>query len=654
MSAIITLFRTILVANRGEIACRIIRTARRLGYRTVAVHMRDESADMHVRMADASVVLDGETLADTFLSIDAILRAAHVAGADAIHPGYGFLSENPDFADGCASAGIVFIGPSADSIRLMGDKGAAKRAMAAAGVPCIPGHESEDQSEAGLADSAAAIGYPVMIKAAMGGGGRGMRLAENPAAFVELLRIAKVEARAAFGDDHIILEKAISDARHVEIQVFGDRHGNAIHLGERDCSVQRRHQKLIEEAPSPAVSPQLRDAMGRVSCEAVRAIGYEGAGTLEFLLGPAGNFHFMEMNTRLQVEHPVTEAITGLDLVELQLRIAAGEPMGITQADVRFEGHAIEARLCAEDPANGFLPQTGKVALWRMPQGLRTDTAMETGASVSQHHDSMIAKLVSHGPDRETARRKLIAGLEEADVLGIRTNREFLVAALSHGSFVAGEATTRFVEANLDALTAPDRDSTVAFAAAAVLRLPLPGMPASPVMPYAAPLRFLLDETPVEASATFTGRELVEVTIDSVTSTVGIVAIEGHDIRLRIDGVESVAACVLHLGEGGFSWKGRSHVLRDRTFEPAVSAGKGRGGGMLHAKMAGRVVAVHAVPGDPVAAGQSLVIVEAMKLQHAHALTVGGRVAQVLVREGDQVATGQALLRLETEKGPTE
>ncbi|HSO48195.1 MAG TPA: biotin carboxylase N-terminal domain-containing protein, partial [Rhizobiaceae bacterium] len=482
-----TPFRTVLVANRGEIACRIIRTARRLGYRAVAVHMRDESAAMHVRMADASVALDGETLAETFLSIDAMLRAAQVSGADAIHPGYGFLSENADFAEECARAGLVFIGPSAGSIRLMGDKGAAKQAMAAAGVPCIPGHDGEEQSETGLAQAAAGFGYPVMIKAAFGGGGRGMRLAANPAVFVELSRAAKAEARAAFGDDRIILEKAILDARHVEIQVFGDRHGNAIHLGERDCSVQRRHQKLIEEAPSPAMTLQLREAMGKVSCDAVRAIGYEGAGTLEFLLGADGDFHFMEMNTRLQVEHPVTEAITGLDLVELQLRVAAGEPLGIAQADIRFEGHAIEARLCAEDPANGFLPQTGKIGLWRMPEALRTDTAMETGASVSQHHDSMIAKLVSHGPDRETARRQLIAGLERADVIGIRTNREFLLAALSHGMFAAGGATTGFVEANLDPLTAPAGDNTALFVAAAILRLPLYEMPAAPFMPFAAP-----------------------------------------------------------------------------------------------------------------------------------------------------------------------
>ncbi|WP_043114168.1 acetyl-CoA carboxylase biotin carboxylase subunit, partial [Pseudacidovorax intermedius] len=436
-----TPFRKILIANRGEIALRIIRTARALGYRTVAVHSTADAGARHVREADQAVCIGDPLPAQSYLCIPALIEAARRSGADAVHPGYGFLAENEDFAQACHDAGLVFIGPSAEAIRAMGNKAGAKVLMQAAGVPCIPGYQGEDQSEARLADEAGRIGFPVMIKATAGGGGRGMRLVNSAAEFPELLRSARSEAQSAFGDPEVILERAIVRPRHIEIQVFADRHGHAIHLGERDCSVQRRHQKLIEEAPSPAVDAALRARMGATAVAAVKAIRYEGAGTLEFLLDAEGRYYFMEMNTRLQVEHPVTEAITGLDLVALQLRVAAGEPVGIAQEDVRFSGHAIEVRLCAEDADQGFMPQSGTMALWQMPPQLRVEHALQSGAEIPPYYDSMIAKLIAHGDSREDARRLLMAGLEDAVALGVTTNQAFLHRCLGHDVFAAGGAT---------------------------------------------------------------------------------------------------------------------------------------------------------------------------------------------------------------------
>ncbi len=390
----LTPFQTILIANRGEIALRVMRTARRLGYRVVAVYSSADADALHVREADAAVPIGEALPAQSYLRGEAIIAAAKAAGADAIHPGYGFLAENATFAEACRSAGLIFIGPSPQAITAMGHKAGAKDIMAAAGVPCVPGYQGADQSDAGLLAEARRIGFPVMIKATAGGGGRGMRLVRDADSFVELARSARSEAQSAFGDGTVILERAIVDPRHIEIQVFGDRYGNAIHLGERDCSVQRRHQKVIEEAPSPAVSPDLRRRMGEVAVKAVKAIGYEGAGTLEFLLDPQGEFYFMEMNTRLQVEHPVTEAITGLDLVELQLRIAAGEPLPLRQQDVRLSGHAIEVRLCAEDAVHDFMPQSGRMLRWEMPVGVRVDHGLSSGAEIAPFYDSMIAKVI--------------------------------------------------------------------------------------------------------------------------------------------------------------------------------------------------------------------------------------------------------------------
>src|SRR5690348_7653273 len=451
-----TPFFKILIANRGEIALRIMRTARKLGYGVVAVYSDADRDAMHVREADVAVRIGEARPAQSYLNIEAIIAAAKVSGAGAVHPGYGFLAENEDFACACRDAGLVFIGPSPEAIKAMGNKAEAKEIMQKAGVPVVPGYQGADQSDAAMLNDANRIGFPVMIKAVAGGGGRGMRLVADATSFPDALRSARSEAKAAFGDDTVILERAIQNPRHIEIQVFGDRYGNAIHLGERDCSVQRRHQKLIEEAPSPAVSPKLRQRMGDVAVAAVRSLRYEGAGTLEFLLDESGEFYFMEMNTRLQVEHPVTEAITGLDLVELQLRIASGEPLGLVQEDIKFSGHAIEIRLCAEDAAHDFMPQSGIMARWRAADHIRVDHALRSGAEISPFYDSMIAKLIAFGASREEARSRLICGLEQMVAFGVTTNQSFLMACLRHPVFAKGAATTGFIGAHRAELVVGD------------------------------------------------------------------------------------------------------------------------------------------------------------------------------------------------------
>src|SRR5216110_1103772 len=464
-----TPFFRVLVANRGEITLRIMRTARRLGYGVVAVYSDADRDALHVREADEGVHIGGALPAQSYLRVEAIIAAAKASGADAVHPGYGFLAENEEFAQACRDAGLVFIGPSPEAIKAMGNKAGAKAIMQGAGVPCVPGYQGADQSDATMLAEAKKIGFPVMIKAIAGGGGRGMRLVADAAAFPDALRSARSEAQGAFGDAGVILERAIPEPRHIEIQVFGDRYGNAIHLGERDCSVQRRHQKLIEEAPSPAVSSELRARMGAVAVTAIKSLRYEGAGTLEFLLDPSGEFYFMEMNTRLQVEHPVTEAITGLDLVELQLRIAAGEPLGLKQEDVKFSGHAIEVRLCSEDANHDFMPQSGTMALWQMPDDVRVEHALQSGSEIPPFYDSMIAKIISHGADRNEARGRLICGLEQTAAFGVTTNQGFLISCLRHPGFAAGEATTAFIGNYRDELLAPRANANADAPLAALL-----------------------------------------------------------------------------------------------------------------------------------------------------------------------------------------
>jgi geranyl-CoA carboxylase alpha subunit len=634
-------FRKILIANRGEIAVRVMRTARSMGYRTVAVYSTADADAEHVRQADQAVCIGEPLPAQSYLNIAAVIEAARTSGADAVHPGYGFLAENAAFAQACRDAGLVFIGPSPEAIRAMGDKAGAKRLMQAAGVPCIPGYQGEDQGAEKLAAEAARIGWPVMIKATAGGGGRGMRLVASAAQFDELLRSAQSEALNAFGDATVILERAIVAPRHIEVQVFADRHGHAIHLGERDCSVQRRHQKVMEEAPSPAVSEALRQRMGATAVAAAKAIAYEGAGTLEFLLDAEGQYWFMEMNTRLQVEHPVTEAVTGLDLVELQLRVAAGEPLPITQQDVRITGHAIEVRLCAEDPLQGFMPQSGTLAAWRPSPALRTEHALRNGAAVPPFYDSMIAKLVAHGRTRDEARHRLIAGLQDTVALGISTNQQLLQRALSHAVFARGEATTAFIADHVDALLAPDATTQAQAELLAALLLQLGGRgwpsPLAHTLPNA--LRFALDGVVHAARVTPRGKGAFDVALgDQPATQVALLALQGDGaLRFSCGGLADQAVVVREADRVFFHFRGRAFQLDNLTHVAVARAGDGGGDGLLRASMNGRVIALLVAEGDAVAAGQPLVTLEAMKMEHVHCAPRAGRVA-LHVAVGAQVA----------------
>jgi geranyl-CoA carboxylase alpha subunit len=653
-----TPFRKILIANRGEIALRIMRTARRLGHSVLAVYSDADGDALHAREADAAVCIGGALPSQSYLNIEAIIDAAKAAGADAVHPGYGFLAENEDFAAACRDAGLVFIGPSPESIKAMGNKAGAKEIMQAAGVPCVPGYQGADQGDAAMLAEAQKIGFPVMIKAAAGGGGRGMRLAPDAAAFPDLLRSARSEAQGAFGDASVILERALVDPRHIEIQVFGDRHGNAIHLGERDCSVQRRHQKLIEEAPSPAVSKELRARMGAIAVKAIRSIGYEGAGTLEFLLDGERNFYFMEMNTRLQVEHPVTEAITGLDLVELQLRVAAGEPLGLQQDDIKFSGYAIEARLCSEDASHDFMPQSGRMALWQKPDGLRVEHALQSGSEIPPFYDSMIAKLIAHGATRDEARRKLIRGLEETIAFGVTTNQTFLAACLRHPVFAAGEATTAFIGENRDDLLTPRADAASDVALAALL-LHVTGRHAPPwrkgrtlAATFPAPVRIEL------------GGKLHELEIARERDGGYVANLAGKEVRFEIDelGCDSIRFRADGLTESArffrdgdllhFLHHGRCNSVCDLTLAAPASAAAGGSDGKVRAAMNGRVVAVLVKQGEQVVAGQPVMTLEAMKMEHVHTAPVSGTISAIDVAEGEQVTTGKIVVEIEPNPPP--
>ena len=655
MSVKRTPFFRILIANRGEIALRIMRTAKRLGYGTVAVYSDADRDALHVREADSAVRIGEPLPSQSYLRIEAIVAAAKASGASAVHPGYGFLAENEDLAQACRDAGLVFIGPSPESIRAMGNKAGAKEIMQKAGVPTVPGYQGADQGDAVMLAEAKKIGFPVMIKAVAGGGGRGMRLVADAASFPDALRSARSEAQGAFGDPTVILERAIADPRHIEIQVFGDRHGNAIHLGERDCSVQRRHQKLIEEAPSPAVSPQLRARMGEVAVAAVKALGYEGAGTLEFLLDAGGAFYFMEMNTRLQVEHPVTEAITGLDLVELQLRIAGGEPLGVKQEDVRFEGHAIEVRLCSEDAGHDFMPQSGRMLLWRMPEAVRVEHALQSGSEIPPFYDSMIAKVISHGATREEARGRLICGLEQVEAFGVTTNQGFLISCLRHPVFARGEATTAFIGSHRDELLAPSADQARESAFAALLLYV--SNPHSP--PWRAG-RSLAATFPLVTRFALGGKVCeIEIVRERDGGYVArnngeehrfeIEALDDATIRFRHDGVLQSAKFLRRDDRLYFLHRGVTLAVHDLTLAVPESAAAG-GDGKVRATMNGRVVAVLVKPGDKVAAGQPVMTLEAMKMEHVHIAGVAGTVAAIDVAEGEQVTTGKIVVEIEADK----
>ena len=662
-----TPFTKILVANRGEIALRVMRTAHALGWRTVAVYSEADAGAPHVRAADEAVAIGPAPPAQSYLNIAALITAARASGADAVHPGYGFLAENADFAQACQDAGLVFIGPSPQAIRAMGDKAGAKRLMAAAGVPCIPGFTSEDpadQSLERLAAEAARIGYPVMIKATAGGGGRGMRRVESADAFAAALRSAQSEALHAFGDATVLLERALERPRHIEIQVFADRHGHAVHLGERDCSVQRRHQKLIEEAPSPAVDAALREAMGAAAVAAVKAIGYEGAGTLEFLLDEQGRFYFMEMNTRLQVEHPVTEALTGLDLVAWQLRVAAGEPLPLQQHEIHSQGHAIEVRLCAEDAPRGFVPCSGTVRRWQAPEGLRVEHALCNGAAVPPHYDSMIAKLVAHGPTREDARRRLLRGLHELVALGVTTNQAFLARCLEQADFANGGATTDFIARHEHALMVVDEgaERLALLLAGWLLRATLPAASsaradpadqhhgprhiAAPGLTHGLPvglrLSLLEREHTLRVTALAPGR--FEMALAGAVHGLQTVEVGPHRARCIVDGVMQQVA--FHR-DGALLWLAHgahTHTVEDRTFAAQTRPGQGGRDGRVRAAMTGRVVAVLVAPGERVQPGQALLTLEAMKMEHAHLTPVAGTVEAVHARVGDQVSAGQVVV----------
>ncbi len=662
-------FDTILVANRGEIALRVMHTARRMGYRCVAVHSDADAGAPHCALdaADgphAALRSGGAAPADSYLNIPALLAAAKASGAGAVHPGYGFLAESAEFAQACADAGLAFIGPPPAAIRAMGNKAGAKRLMLEAGVPCVPGYQGEDQSEERMAAEARRIGYPVMIKAAAGGGGRGMRRVDEAGAFGAALASARSEALHAFGSAEVILERAVIEPRHIEIQVFADSHGNVVHMGERDCSVQRRHQKLIEESPSPAVSPELRERMGAVAVAAARAIGYVGAGTLEFLLDRDGGFYFMEMNTRLQVEHAVTEAVTGINLVEWQLLVAAGAPLPLTQAELDARraagGHAIEVRLCAEDPAQDFLPQSGKVLRWSAPGGVRCDHALADGVQVPPYYDSMLAKLVAHGSDRADALRRLRRALDECILLGIPSNRAFLAQCLAHPAFAAGHASTSFIAQHLPAgqREAAADPARVLPAAGALLawhrsqrharRYPdeLHGWCSSQA--YAQPLRFTLDGAEQQGHASADGPDAWRVTGgDSATpARAEITEAPPGTLQLSLEGQPAT----LHFAADGarlyFLLDGTEHTLHDLCDAPPRAAGNGAADGRIEAPMNGRVVALHVVQGEKVSAGQPLLALEAMKMEHSLLASRDGTVATLGAALGMQVATGQLLLEI--------
>ena len=691
-------FSTLLVANRGEIARRVIRSARRMGLRTVAVHSTVDARAPHVGDADESVHLPGATAAETYLDARALIAAARLTGADAVHPGYGFLSENPGFVDACEAAGLVFVGPPAEAMRAMGLKDAAKALMAEAGVPVVPGYHGEAQDASTLASEAEAAGYPVLIKARAGGGGKGMRRVDDPAGFAEALAGARREAAASFGDDRVLIERYVASPRHVEVQVFGDAHGQVVHLFERDCSLQRRHQKVIEEAPAPGMSPEVREAMTGAAVTAARAIGYVGAGTVEFIADGTGGlrpdgFWFMEMNTRLQVEHPVTEAVTGIDLVEWQLRVAAGETLPRGQGRIGLDGHAVEARLYAEDASAGFLPATGTLERLafgdavpvdtdidgRGVGGRRVDTGVVEGDVVSPHYDPMLAKLVAHGSDRGIAFARLGAMLADTTALGTVTNRDFLLALVRHPDVLAARLDTGLIERELAGLTGEgdgDRgvgraadEARVARAVVATVRVgaPVPRGPVTGVSPDRAPLSTRLGlwaiwGTPERtvafegAAGADDGSVSVRVRRDgphrwSVDDGEGTIELEldpnalaRGSARVVVDGLGREARAFLADGRAELRLGERTHRFRWRV--PGGAAGAEATGDIVLAPMPGRVVELGCAVGDEVRAGQALVTLEAMKMEHALVAPRAGTVAALGAGADDRVAAGDELVRL--------
>ena len=637
-------FTKILIANRGEIACRIQRTAQALGYRTVAVYSDADAQALHVQMADEAVHIGPAPVQQSYLNIPAILDAARRTGADAIHPGYGFLSENPDFARACLRAGLTFIGPSPQAIELMGSKRRSKLAMLEAGVPCIAGYQGSAQDDGSLQREAERIGFPLMIKASAGGGGRGMRRVQQREDLLEQLRTARSEALNAFGSDELILEQALIEPRHVEIQLFGDSHGQLIYLGERDCSIQRRHQKIIEEAPCPVMTPALRQAMGEAALKAGRAVDYVGAGTVEFLLDRDGRFYFLEMNTRLQVEHPVTELITGLDLVDWQLQVAAGQPLPLTQADVSLSGHAMEVRLYAEDPAQGFLPQTGEVVRWEPAAGVRVDHGMLEGQCISPFYDPMLGKIIAHGATREEARRKLLRAVEDTLLLGVASNQRLLADLLKHADFIDGDFSTGFIAEHFSDIprhTASAEQLALAAAlfyrhSAARHRQGLSGWRNNATVPW----RYRLAVNDDIQDITVSALEHDRLQVNGLD--ISLLATDGRWATLVINGIRRRIA--YHL-EGTQLWLPGVTVI-NRTQQVAARQAD-VGSGTVKAPMDGAIVDVRVSTGDRVTQGQLLLVLEAMKMEHPLKAGMDGVVKGVQVMAGDQVRNRQVLLEIE-------
>jgi len=659
----------LLIANRGEIAVRIARSARRMGITTIAICSDADREAPHLRACDEYVPIGGLTPAESYLDIGKVLAAAREAQAHAIHPGYGFLSENANFAAAVQAAGLVLVGPPASAIEAMGDKARARRRMSEAGIPVVPGYDGEEQDESRLLAEAARIGFPVMIKAAAGGGGRGMRRVDDPAELSRALASAASEASKAFGDGRLILERAVMRPRHVEIQVFADRHGRVVHLGERDCSVQRRHQKIVEEAPSPAVDAALRDRMGQTAMAVAREIGYVGAGTVEFLLDQADTFYFMEMNTRLQVEHPVTELVTGLDLVEWQLRVARGEALPLAQDDLRMSGHAIEVRLCAEDPADDFLPRSGTVLDWRPDELTRCDHAIASGMPVSPYYDSMLAKVIAHGTTREEAIDRLARALDRCVLLGLTTNRTFLSRILRHPAFIAaGDVSTAFIEehfAEPAARALPPDDAVWALAAwlSVACAQETAQVPAEwrefrsgNVLPSRWRLEWLAPPALARDGTTREGSLFLDGAATHLSSGETTIEIAAQAVCPCTDG-QAMVGCVelpfryawlgeqlwLHTPRGDYAFESRRrHPMRSAA-EQAARADT------LRATMNGRVVEVSAAGGQGVRKGERLVVLEAMKMEHVLGSPRDGVIESIEISVGDQVVPGQVLLRLKRE-----
>ncbi|MFF4114929.1 acetyl/propionyl/methylcrotonyl-CoA carboxylase subunit alpha [Streptomyces sp. NPDC001714] len=629
------MFDTVLVANRGEIAVRVIRTLRSLGVRSVAVYSDADADARHVREADTAVRIGPAPAGESYLSVPRLLEAAARTGAQAVHPGYGFLAENAAFARACEEAGLVFIGPPADAIALMGDKIRAKETVAAAGVPVVPGGRDPE-----LAEAARALGAPVLLKPSAGGGGKGMRLVRDLTLLDDEIAAARREARASFGDDTLLVERWIDRPRHIEIQVLADGQGNVVHLGERECSLQRRHQKVIEEAPSVLLDEETRAAMGEAAVQAARSCGYVGAGTVEFIVpgGDPSSYYFMEMNTRLQVEHPVTELVTGLDLVEWQLRVAAGERLGFAQEDVRLTGHAVEARICAEDPARGFLPTGGTVLLLNEPSGdgVRTDSGLSEGTEVGSLYDPMLSKVIAYGPDRETALRKLRGALAETVTLGVQTNAGFLRRLLAHPAVVAGELDTGLVERVVDDLVTTDVPDEVYEAAAAVRLEALRPVAADGrwTDPFSVPSGWRLGGTPRPIGFHLRVQDPVEY------APHGTHTVTADQVSVTLDGVRHT----FHragdwIGRDGDAWQVRDHDPVAASLNRTAHAGADS----LTAPMPGTVTVVKVAVGDEVTAGQSLLVVEAMKMEHVISAPHAGTVAELDVKPGTTVAMDQVL-----------